>query len=210
VGPLIQIQTKLDENEANKNIQSALCTASTCASVVHSSLVRRAGARMVTSIMTRSLSKLASYISKKLILDRIEDLSCEWSSIIGQENHGSESGIGAKNTQAMSQFGLSGMRIRGVPALQWYASKSCGFATYKSAYVSYFDTSTQYCIVWFDCQMGLANMQCWICPEDMPRILQCTWTSIIWVQKLPLCHKSASRVSYSDMSTWISPSLPYC
>jgi hypothetical protein len=29
------------------------------------------------TIMSRSLSKLASYISKKLILDRIEDLSCE-------------------------------------------------------------------------------------------------------------------------------------
>jgi len=66
---------------------------STCASVAYLSLLRRAWAGMITSIMTRSLSKLASYISKKLILDRIEDLSCERSSIIGPQNPGSESGI---------------------------------------------------------------------------------------------------------------------
>jgi len=57
-----------------------------------------------TSIMTRSLSKLASYISKKLILDRIKDLSCAWCSIIGQENPSSESCIWAKNTQALSEL----------------------------------------------------------------------------------------------------------
>jgi len=52
--------------------------------------------------MTRRLSKLASYISRKLILDRIDDLSCEISSIIGQENPGGESGSRAKKTQAVS------------------------------------------------------------------------------------------------------------
>jgi len=77
LGPLIQSRRKHDENEANKNIQSAVHTTSTCASVAYLSLLRRAWAGMITSIMTRSLSKLASYISKKLILDRIEDLSCE-------------------------------------------------------------------------------------------------------------------------------------
>ena len=50
------------------------------------------------------LVKLASYISKKLILDRIDDLSCDWSLIIGQQNTGSKSGIWAKNTRAMSQL----------------------------------------------------------------------------------------------------------
>jgi hypothetical protein len=48
---------------------------------------------MITSIMTRSLSKLASYISKKLIPDRIDDVSWEWTGSIGQENPGSESSI---------------------------------------------------------------------------------------------------------------------
>jgi len=56
------------------------------------------------SIMTHSLAKLASYISMKLILDRIEDLSCAWCSIIGQENPGSKSCIWAKNTWAVAQF----------------------------------------------------------------------------------------------------------
>jgi len=101
------------------------------------------------------------------------------------------------------------MRIRGVPELQWYASTSCGFATNKWAHVPLSDRSTQYRLVCFDCQMGLANMQGWICHEDMPRILRCTWTSIICVQKLSLCHKYASRVSYSDISTWILPRLSY-
>jgi len=86
-------------------------------------------------------------------------------------------------------FQLSLMRIRGVPELRWYASKSCGFATNKWADVSYFDTSTHYHLVCFDCQMGLANMQFWICHEDIPRILRCTGTSTIDQQMLQLCHK---------------------
>jgi len=49
----------------------------TCTSVAYLSLLRRAWAGMITSIMTRSLSQLASYRSKQLILDRIEDRSCE-------------------------------------------------------------------------------------------------------------------------------------
>ena len=77
LGPLIQSRRKHDENEANYNIQSALRTASTCALVAYLSLLRCSWAGMITSIMTPSLSKLASYISKKLILARIEDLSCE-------------------------------------------------------------------------------------------------------------------------------------
>ena len=56
-----------------------------------------------TSIMICSLSKLASDISKKLILDRIEDLSCAWSSIMGQENPASEDCIWAGKSWAMSQ-----------------------------------------------------------------------------------------------------------
>jgi len=56
--------------------------------------------------------------------------------------------------------------------------------------------------------MGLANLQWWICHEDMPRILQCS--SIICVENLPLCDKSGSRVSYSDISTSILPRLSYC
>ena len=77
LGRLIQSRRKHDENEETKNIQSALRTASTCALVAFLSLLRCAWAGMVTFIMTCSLSKLISYISKKLILDRIEDLSCE-------------------------------------------------------------------------------------------------------------------------------------
>jgi hypothetical protein len=38
------------------------------------------------------LVKLTSYVSKNLILDKIENLSCEWSSIIDQENPSSNSG----------------------------------------------------------------------------------------------------------------------
>jgi len=86
-------------------------------------------------------------------------------------------------------FQLSGMWIRGVPELQWCASKSHGFVTNKWATVSYYDRSTQYCLVWYDCQMGLANMQCWICHEDIPRILWCTWTSTIGQQTVRLCHE---------------------
>ena len=81
------------------------------------------------------------------------------------------------------------MQIRGVPELQWYASKSCSFATNKWAYVSYFDTSTQYHLVCSDCQMELANIQCWICHEDMPSILQCTGTSTTGRQMLRLCQQ---------------------
>jgi len=88
-------------------------------------------------------------------------------------------------------FWLSGMRIRGVPELQWYASKSCDFATNKWADISYFDTSSQYRLVCFDCQMGLGNMQCWICHKDMPRILRCTGTSTIGQQILLLCHNNS-------------------
>ena len=77
---------------------------STWASVAYSSLLRCRCAGMIPSIMTGSLSKLASYISKKLILERFEDLSWEWSSIIGRENPSSGSGIWAKNTRAMSQL----------------------------------------------------------------------------------------------------------
>jgi len=87
------------------------------------------------------------------------------------------------------RFRLSGMWIRRVPQLQWYASRSCGFPTNQWAYVSYFDTSTQYRLVCFDCQMGLGNMECWICHEDMPRILRCTGTSTLGQQLLRLCHE---------------------
>jgi len=56
-------------------------------------------------------------------------------------------------------------------------------------YHEYPDTGTQYPQVCFDCQMGLANMQCCICHKDMPRILQCTGTSTIGQQILRLCHE---------------------
>jgi len=55
-------------------------------------------------IMTHSLSKLASYTSKKLILNWIKYLSCPWSSMIGQENPRTASNICAKITRAMSQL----------------------------------------------------------------------------------------------------------
>ena len=75
LGPLIQIQRKHDENEANQNIQCAQRTASICASVAKLSLLRHTCAAMITFIMTCRLSQLASYIFKMLILDRIDDLS---------------------------------------------------------------------------------------------------------------------------------------
>jgi len=86
-------------------------------------------------------------------------------------------------------FPHSGMWIRGVPEPEWYASKRGDFATNKWAYVSYFDTCTQYHLVCFDCHMGWANMKCWISHEDMPRILRCTGTSTIGQQILRLCHE---------------------
>jgi hypothetical protein len=46
-----------------------------------------------TSIMTRSVSMITSYISKKLILDGIADLSYSRSSITGKENRSSKSYI---------------------------------------------------------------------------------------------------------------------
>ena len=146
--------------------------------------------------MTRSLSKLASYISKMLILDR--------------KPPSAKAAFEPRMPELCLRFRLPGMRIRGVPELQSYASKSCGFATNKWPYVSYYNTSTQYCLVCFDCQMGLANRQCWICHKDMPKIPWCTWTSITWVQKVPLGHKYVSRVSYSDISTWMLPRLFDC
>jgi len=60
----------------------------------------------------------------------------------GQETPGRESGFEPIIPEPCLSFRLSGMHIRGVPELQWYASKSCGFATNKWAYVSYFDPST--------------------------------------------------------------------
>ena len=41
-------------------------------------------------------------------------------------------------------------------------------------------------------------------------MFRCMWTSIIWMQKLPLSHNYATRVSSSDISTWISLRLSYC
>jgi hypothetical protein len=41
--------------------------------------------------------------------------------------------------------------------------------------------------------MGLANIQCWICHEDIPRILWCTGTSTIGQQKLRRWHEYPDR-----------------
>jgi hypothetical protein len=142
--------------------------------VAYLSLLRLAWAEMITSIMTRSLSKLDSYISKKLILNR--------------KPPAEKAAFEPRIPVPCLSFQLSGMQIRSVPEIQWYATKSCGFATNKWAYVSYFDTSTQYRLVCFESQMGLANMQCWICHEDMPRMLWCTRTSTIGQQILWLWH----------------------
>jgi hypothetical protein len=58
------------------------------------------------------LVKVGSNLSKKLILDRIEDLSSECSSIIGQENPGSEKGnLSQEYPSRVSDSGLSGMQI---------------------------------------------------------------------------------------------------
>jgi len=88
-------------------------------------------------------------------------------------------------------FQLSGMWIRGVREPQLYTCEICGFATNKWACISYFDTHTQYCLVYFDCQMGLANTPCWICHYDMPMILWCTresWAHIVITdQSLHIC-----------------------
>ena len=86
-------------------------------------------------------------------------------------------------------FRLSGMPIRGVPDLQWYASKSCGFSTNKWACVSYFETCPQYRLVCFDCKMGCVNIQCWICHDDMHRILRHKRSSTIAQQLPQLFHK---------------------
>jgi len=140
-----------------------------------------------TSIMTHSLSKLASYISKKFMLDRIDitvvhDL--EW---IARKTPIAEAVFEPWIPNPCLSLWLSGMRIWGVPELQWFHSKSCGWAMNKWALVSYSDISTQYCL---DCQMGLAKMQFGICHEDMPRILRFTETSTITQHILRLCHKS--------------------
>ena len=153
------------------------------------SLLKRAWVGMITSIMTCSLSKLASYISTKLILDRIADLCCEWSSSIGHENLSRERSIRAKNTQAMSQLPTLWDADQRYARTSMICQQMLRLCHNKWAYVSYFGTSTQYRLVCFDCQMASANEQCCISHNDMPRILRCTWTSIIWAQKLPLCHK---------------------
>ena len=175
LGPLIQSRRKHDENEADYNIQSALWTASTCASVAYLSHFRHACAEMITSLMTHSLSKLASDISKKLILNK--------------KPPAAGTAFELRTPEPCFRFRLCGMWIKGVPELPCYASKSCSFAANKGAYASYFDTSTQYCLVCFDCQMGLANMQCWICQEDTPRIFWCTGTSTIGQQMLRIWHE---------------------
>jgi len=56
-----------------------------------------------TSILSCSLSELASYKSKNLILDWIADLSCARTLIMGQEIPGSESCSLAMNIWAVSQ-----------------------------------------------------------------------------------------------------------
>jgi len=45
----------------------------------------------------------------------------------------------------------SAMWILSLPEVQWYASKSCYFATNKWANVLYSDRSTQYCLYWLYC-----------------------------------------------------------
>jgi hypothetical protein len=84
------------------------------------------------------------------------------------------------------RFCFSRMLIRGVPELQWYDSKRCGWATNNLAQVSYSYTCTQYHL---HCQMGLASMQFSIWHDDMPRILRFTGTSTISQHILRLCHK---------------------
>ena len=84
------------------------------------------------------------------------------------------------------------MQICSVPEPQWYASRSCNFATKKWAHVLYSDRCTQSRLDWLHCQMEWANMLCWICHNDMPRILQCTRTSIMGWQKLRLWDKYVS------------------
>jgi len=59
--------------------------------------------RNAISIMSRSLSTLALYKSKNLILDWMADLSCARTSIRGQELHGSKSFSLATNTWALFQ-----------------------------------------------------------------------------------------------------------
>jgi len=56
-----------------------------------------------TFIMSCSLPKLSSLKSKNVIRDWIADLSCAWTSIIGQNLPSSERCSFAMNTQAVSQ-----------------------------------------------------------------------------------------------------------
>jgi hypothetical protein len=57
-----------------------------------------------TSIMNCSLSKLASYRLKNIILHCMGDFSCARTSIRGQETPGRERSSGAINTWAVSQY----------------------------------------------------------------------------------------------------------
>jgi len=130
-----------------------------------------------TSILSRNLSKLASYKSKNIILDWIADLSFAWTSIKGQENPVSESCSLAMNIQVMSQYPIL-QDAELVPNSVSYAGKCCGFAMNKWAQISYFDPATHYVLHCPYCQMGLTNMVCWINHNDIPRILRCPGTSI--------------------------------
>ena len=63
------------------------------------------------------------------------------------------------------------------------------FSLFVDGCVSNFDTGTKYhinCLYW---QMGLADIQCWICHNDMPRILRCTRILIIGQSQQQVCHK---------------------
>jgi len=96
-----------------------------------------------TSIISGSLSMLASYKSKNLILHWIAYHTCSWTWILGQEIPVSEGCSCALNTQAMSPYLTLWVQIWGSPELQWYASTSYTFGTHKWAHFSESDTVTR-------------------------------------------------------------------
>jgi len=94
--------------------------------------------------------------------------------------------------------------------LQSYTNKHGGFGINQWGCVSFSNTGTQYCLDCAYCQKGLADILCRICHNDMPKILQSTWTLIIVGQQMQLCTQEVSSVSYCDRRTQYHLVSFYC
>jgi len=178
-----------------------------CTLVAYLSLVRHHWPGMIHLQWVAACQSWLQYWPKNLILAWIAVLSCAWTSIIGQEIPRSESCCLACNMWAVSQHLALWDRVLTCAWTSMICLQQLWLAMNKWTCVSHFNTGSQYRLDCLYCPMGLGNMRCWICHNDMPMILQCTRTSIIGQQKQQLCQQNVSPCLIFSPKYSISPRL---